>query len=79
MSRKTCIVLVGGPCSGKSSAGKLTAKKLDIEYISSGDIAREMAKHNNDIRDNLNNGNLAPEDQMRKSISDKLWYYLFYR
>ena len=79
MSRKTCIVLVGGPCSGKSSAGKLVAKKLDIEYISSGDIAREMAKHDSAIDNSLNNGNLAPEDQMRKSISDKLWYHLFRR
>lgn len=72
MSRKTCIVLVGGPCSGKSSVGKLVAQKLDIEYISSGDIAREMAKHDSVIDNSLNNGNLAPENQMRKSIWSRL-------
>lgn len=74
MSRKTCIVLVGGPCSGKSSVGKLVAKKLDIEYISSGDIAREMAKHDSAIDNSLNNGNLAPEEQMRKSIWSRLFH-----
>lgn len=74
MSKKTCIVLIGGPCSGKSSAGKLVAKKLDIRYISSGDIAREMAKRDSAVGNNLNNGNLAPEEQMRKSIWSELYH-----
>ena len=77
MSKKTCIVLVGPPCSGKSTTGKLTASKMNIEYISSGDIAREMAKHDVVINADLSAGYMAPEDKMRKSISDKLWYNLF--
>lgn len=78
MKKKTLIVLVGGPCSGKSSAGKIAAEHLIAKYISSGDIAREMAKDNDNVRDNLNAGKLAPESRMRDAISKKLWEY-FYR
>jgi adenylate kinase family enzyme len=72
MYKKTCIVLVGGPCSGKSSAGKLAANKLNAKYISSGDIAREMAKRDKSIDENLSNGRLAPEWEMRVSISNSI-------
>lgn len=73
MSNKTCIVLVGAPCSGKSATGKLTASKMNIGYISSGDIARQMAKLDNVIENDLNMGKLAPEDNMRNSIYDALY------
>lgn len=72
---KTLIVLVGGPCSGKSSAGKLVAKRMNIDYISSGDIAREMAKNDNSVQNDLNSGKLAPESKMRNSIDNALWHY----
>lgn len=72
MEKTTCIVLVGGPCSGKSSAGKLAAKHLGAYYISSGDIARRMAEANTDAQNNLNNGKLAPEDEMRKAIRHEI-------
>lgn len=72
MNKKVCIILVGGPCSGKSSTGKLTAKKLNAEYISSGDIARKMAEQSDIIKNSLDHGALAPENKMRKSISNEL-------
>ena len=76
MSKKTCIVLVGAPCSGKSAAGKLVASKMNIGYISSGDIAREMAKHDAQVGNDLSNGKMAPEVKMRNSIQNKLWRHL---
>lgn len=75
MSNKTCIVLVGPPCSGKSVTGKLTASKMNINYISSGDIARDMAKVNTQIYNDLSAGKMAPEEMMRNTISDRLWKY----
>ena len=74
--KKTCIVLVGAPCSGKSTIGKLTALKMNIGYISSGDIAREMAKTDMQIDNTLSSGGMAPEDKMRSAIYNKLWYSL---
>ena len=75
MSKKVCVVLVGGPCSGKSSAGKIAAEILDAVYISSGDIARNMAQDSAIIKNDLMLGKLAPEDSMRNAISNRLWYY----
>lgn len=75
MNRKICIVLVGSPCSGKSTIGKIIANKLNAEYVSSGDIARDMAKNNKKIRDDISKGKLAPEDNMRREISNKLFYH----
>lgn len=79
MSNKKLIVLVGGPCSGKSSAGKIAAEHLIAKYISSGDIARDMAKNNDNVRSDLNSGKLAPESQMRDAISKHLWNHFFNR
>lgn len=77
MNKKTLIVLVGGPCSGKSSAGKIAAEHLIAKYISSGDIARNMAKDNDNIQNDLNNGKLAPESRMREAISSNLLKYFY--
>lgn len=75
MNKKACIVLIGGPCSGKSSIGKLIADKLHIQYISSGDIARKMAENDYVIRSDLANGKMAPEYKMREAISNSLFHY----
>lgn len=75
MSKKVCVVLVGGPCSGKSSTGKIAAEILDAVYISSGDIARNMAQDSAIIKNDLMLGRLAPEDNMRNAISSRLWLY----
>lgn len=77
MHKKTLIVLVGGPCSGKSSAGKIAAKNLNIKYISSGDIAREMARYDVDMQMDLDNGKLAPESRMRQEVSNRLWKHFY--
>ncbi len=67
-----CIIMFGMPCSGKSTIGKELAKELGYDYVSSGDIAREMAKSDNNVNNDLNNGKLAPEDAMRSAIYDKI-------
>lgn len=72
MSRKI-IVLIGPPCSGKSSVGKVAASKVPIVcYISSGDIARKMAEQSDIVKHNLDSGRLAPESQMRQNILSAL-------
>lgn len=62
------IILIGKPCSGKSTIGRLLATYGDYRYISSGNIARDMAKNDRAIKDDLNAGKLAPEHRMRDAI-----------
>lgn len=66
-----CIVLIGPPCSGKSAVGKALADSISYRYVSSGDIARKMAEEDGTI-DNLNAGNMAPEERIREEI-DKVF------
>lgn len=67
------IVIVGPPASGKSTIGKQVAEKMNMVYISSGDIARNMAKLCDTTKNNLQHGLLAEETQMRKNIYNALY------
>ena len=62
------IILLGKSNSGKSTLGKVVARKTNARYISSGDIARSMT----DNLSSLNKGNLAPESEMRSAILDAI-------
>ena len=64
------IVLIGRSNSGKSTIGKIVAEKLNIRYISSGDIARSM--NDSQIQEDLNSGKMAPEDKMRDMVLRKI-------
>ena len=68
----TGIILVGPPCCGKSTIGMRVAHDFGIEYISSGDIAREMAINNSSIRVSLDNGMMAPEYEMRMNVLNRV-------
>lgn len=64
---KNCVVLIGAPCSGKSTIGRGLARLAGYKYISSGDIARNIANSREEI-DNLNAGCMANEDSMRRAV-----------
>lgn len=68
MRKMVGIVLLGVTTSGKSSIGRYVARQAGLRYISSGDIARAM-----DCDDTLNKGMLAPEDEMRRRIMEKIY------
>lgn len=62
------VILFGKPGSGKSSIGKGMAKVYGYKYISSGDIARDLAKSDSKIGEILNAGGMAPEPIMRSMV-----------
>ena len=64
------IVIIGPPCSGKSTIGKKLAENLGYKYISSGDIARDLA--NEEQTTKLNNGEMFDERTMRSSIYNEV-------
>jgi adenylate kinase len=60
------LVLVGIQGAGKSTQGNLLSEKLNIPYLSSGHVFREMAKEKTKLgrwlKETLNAGALVPDD-----------------
>ena len=63
------FVLIGIQGAGKSTQGNLLSKQLNIEYLSSGHIFREMAKEKTPIgrylKEIMNSGALIPDENQR--------------
>ncbi len=63
------IVLLGAPGVGKGTVANFLVKKLNLPHISTGDILREEAKTNKELREIMNQGKLVPDD----FISEIIW------
>lgn len=61
------VVLLGAPGSGKSTIATLIADQLGWHYLSTGDIARQIAEEQD--LDFLERGDLAPEHMIRDRVS----------
>lgn len=72
------IVLLGAPGSGKSTIGKKLSEITGYQYISSGDIARQIAEYDQSTRDRLDNGRMADEDMMVEEILNVIKLYKRY-
>ncbi len=66
------LILVGIQGAGKSTQGNMLSEKLDIPYLSSGHIFRQMAKENRWIKEILASGQLVPDKTVLKIIQDYL-------
>src|SRR3989344_2121927 len=63
------ILLIGSQGSGKSTQGKLLAQFLGLQYISTGDIFREMK---GEIKELLDQGKLVDDQTTSKIVGEKL-------
>src|SRR3989338_5171566 len=70
------IVLMGIQGSGKSTQGNMLSKKLNLAYLSSGHIFREMAKEKTRwgryVKETLNAGVLIPDSKTIAIIEEYL-------
>lgn len=70
------VILIGIQGSGKSTQGDLFSKKLDLPYLSSGYIFREMAKEESDwgkyVEKTLKAGHLIADDKTISIIEEYL-------
>jgi adenylate kinase len=66
------LAILGPPGSGKTTVGKSIAEKFDIPYISSGDVARQLADQDPTTALQLKTGAMAPEESMRVLIKQRL-------
>lgn len=70
------IVLVGIQGSGKSTQGNLLAKKIEVPYLSTGHIFRELAHEHTPlgryIKETMNAGYLIKDEKTLEIISEYL-------
>lgn len=70
------IILVGIQGAGKSTQGNLLAQALEVPYLSSGHIFREMAKEKTVlgryVKETMNAGYLIPDDKTIAIIEEYL-------
>lgn len=66
------IILLGRPGSGKSSLGRAYAEEHGFLYLSSGDVARELAATDHHTATALMQGQYASESAMRMEIKMRL-------
>src|SRR5688500_12430084 len=70
------IVLIGIQGSGKSTQGNLLSEKLNVRYLSTGHIFRELAKEKTPlgryIKETMNSGYLIPDDKTLEIVNEYL-------
>lgn len=68
----TTLVFLGPPGSGKGTEIKELEKHLDLEVVSTGDIARDLAKNDPKIQKLLEKGNLISDDSLFSAVDQKI-------
>lgn len=70
------LILIGIQGAGKSTQGNILSEKLDIPYLSTGHIFREMAKEKTKIgrylKEVMNSGALIPDHTTLEIVSEYL-------
>jgi len=70
------LILIGIQGAGKSTQGNLLSTKLNLPYLSTGHIFREMAKEHTPlgryIKETMNAGYLIPDDKTVQIVSEYL-------
>lgn len=65
-------ILTGGPATGKGTRSDILSKALNIPHISTGDILREVATKDNDIKERLARGELISDELITKLLEERL-------
>lgn len=70
------IVMLGAPGSGKGTAAKILAKKLNLPHISTGDMFREQIKKETELgklaNSYISKGELVPDELTIDIVKDRL-------
>jgi adenylate kinase len=70
------LILIGIQGSGKSTQGNILADKLNIPYLSTGHIFRELSKEKSPagryIKETVNAGYLVPDEKVLEIVSEYL-------
>jgi adenylate kinase len=64
--------MLGGPATGKGTRSEILSDKLKIPHISTGEILRDAAEKDNDIKQKLASGELISDDVINKLLYIRL-------
>jgi adenylate kinase len=66
------IVFIGPPGSGKGTQAKLLAKRLGLDYFSTGEMLRTIKKNDAQLAKIMDSGELIPDDKLVQYVMDYL-------
>lgn len=66
------ISVLGRPGSGKTTLAKVLASKSGYTLITAGDVARQLATEDNETREALAAGQIAPKEKMNEAMSRRI-------
>lgn len=65
-------ILTGGPATGKGTRSDILAKNLGIPHISTGDMLREKAQKDEDLKARLGRGELVPDSMINALLEERI-------
>lgn len=66
------FIITGGPATGKGTRSDILSRELDIAHISTGEILREVAETDVEVKEKLSRGELISDDIITRLLSDRL-------
>lgn len=65
-------ILTGGPATGKGTRSDILAKALNIPHISTGDMLRERAQKDEELKASLRRGELVPDSMINAILEERI-------
>lgn len=65
-------ILTGGPATGKGTRSDILAKALNIPHISTGDMLREKAQKDPELKASLSRGELVPDSMINAILEERI-------
>jgi len=69
---KKNIIFIAPPAAGKGSQSSMLSNEYNIPHISTGDLLREEAKNNNELKLQLESGNLVSDSVVTELLKKRL-------
>ena len=65
-------ILTGGPATGKGTRSDILARALNIPHISTGDMLREKAQKDEELKASLGRGELVPDSMINALLEERI-------
>ena len=65
-------ILTGGPATGKGTRSDILAKALNIPHISTGEMLREKAQKDPELKASLSRGELVPDSMINAILEERI-------